>query len=547
MTEWLPSYRRADLRPDLLAGATVAAVLVPQAMAYAQIAGLPPETGLYAATLPIVLYAVFGSSRQLAVGPVALISLMTAAALANTEPGVDPLAAAAALALLVAVAHLALGGLRLGWLSNFLSHAVLVGFTAAAAILIGVSQARRLLGVDIEPSERFVESATRIGDRLGEVHGPTLAVGVTAIVVLLAIRRLAPTLPGALVVVAGAIGVSELFDLEGKGVAVVGDIPDSLPGFGLPDVSSSLLVDLAPAAVAITLVGFLESIAVAKVAGRRHDHEPGPNHELVALGMANAGAGVFGGFPVTGSFSRTAVSSEAGARTQLASVVAATLVVATIALLTPVLSSLPLAVLAAVVIVAVIRLVDVAEIRRIARVKPIDMVSLTVAFAATLLLGVVVGISAGIVVSLLVALIELARPSVVVLGRRADSTSYRSVKRFDDADEVPGVRIVRVDAPLVFANTSWVKNVLVLEARTAADNGVHVLVVNCAGMNDVDSGGVAIFEEALDEIEAIGVELHLVDVKGPVREVFRRSGTWERLEGRLHYGIHEAVESVLGH
>ncbi|MGI9577940.1 MAG: SulP family inorganic anion transporter, partial [Microthrixaceae bacterium] len=393
--EWLPAYRRDDFRPDLVAGLTVGAVLVPQAMAYAQIAGLPPETGLYASTVPILLYALFGSSGQLAVGPVAIVSLMTAAAIANIETDASPLAVAAALALLVGAVHLVLGGLRLGWLSNFLSHAVLVGFTSAAAILIGVSQARQLLGIDIESSERVVESASRIVGHLDEVHVLTFTIGISAIVALLALRRFAPMVPGALLVAAAAIALSEIFDLGSRGVALVGNIPDSLSGFSLPDVSGSLLVDLAPAAIAITLVGFLESIAVAKVAGRRRGYDPGPNHELVALGMANTGAGLFGGYPVAGSFSRTAVNAEAGARTPLASVVTAALVLATILFLTPLLSALPLAVLAAIVILAVVRLVDVAEIRRIARVKPMDMVSLGLAFVATLLFGVVIGISLG--------------------------------------------------------------------------------------------------------------------------------------------------------
>ncbi len=269
---WLRSYDRADLRPDLAAGITIAAMLVPQGMAYALLAGLPPEVGLYAATVPVLVYALLGTSRQLAVGPVAIVSLLTASALAPIveEGSASYLAAAAVLALLVGVIHLVLGFGRLGFLVNLLSHSVLVGFTAAAAIIIGFSQVKHVLGVAVPRQEQFVDTVRAVGEQFGDIHGPTLAIGIASLVVLLAAKRVMPRLPAALLVVAGSTLAVDLLDLEAEGVAVVGDIPDSLPVFGIPDASGSLIADLVVAAVVITVVGFMESIAVAKVYARRH-------------------------------------------------------------------------------------------------------------------------------------------------------------------------------------------------------------------------------------------------------------------------------------
>ncbi|MEL7158632.1 MAG: SulP family inorganic anion transporter, partial [Actinomycetota bacterium] len=293
---WLPAYRRGDLRSDLAAGVTIGAMLVPQAMAYALLAGLPPAVGLYAATVPVLVYALFGTSRQLAVGPVAIVSLLTATALAPLaeEGSAGYLAAAALLALLVGLVHLALGVARLGFLVNLLSHSVLVGFTAAAAVIIGFSQVKHLLGVSIPRREHFYETVREVLSSLGEANGPTLAVGGASLAALFVLKRWLPRVPAALLVVAGSILAVVALDLEERGVQVVGDIPDALPAFALPGFSSSLVGDLATTALVITLVGFMESIAVAKVYARRHRYEVEPNQELIGLGAANVASGLFG-------------------------------------------------------------------------------------------------------------------------------------------------------------------------------------------------------------------------------------------------------------
>ncbi|MGI9615444.1 MAG: SulP family inorganic anion transporter [Acidimicrobiales bacterium] len=544
---WAPGYDRRDVRSDLAAGLTVGAMLVPQAMAYALLAGLPPEIGLYAATVPVVIYALFGTSRQLAVGPVAIVSLLSASALAPlVEEGTTGyIAAAALLALMVGVVHIGLGVGRLGFLVNFLSHSVLVGFTAAAAIIIGFSQAKHIFGISTERKEHFYDTVLEVFANLGETNSATVILGVVALVVLFGFKRLAPRVPAALVVVVGSILAVEVLDLEARGVKVVGDIPDSLPAFGLPDFSGSLMGNLITTAFVITLVGFMESIAVAKVYARRHRYEGDANQELIGLGAANVAAGLFGGYPVTGGFSRTAVNDTAGARTPLASLITAGIVVATIAFLTPLFASLPNAALGAIIIMAVVSLVDVAEMRHIAKVKRSDLIGLSVAFAATLILGIEIGIVVAVVASMLVVFARMSMPHSAVLGHVEGTTSYRNVDRFPEASTTDGVRIVRIDAALSFVNAVHVKKLILSEVDTIAAEP-RALVLDASGINDLDATGAEMLHELLTELDDRGVTVHLSNVKGPVRDVLRNAGIWTELGDRVHTSTNDAVTAIGG-
>ena len=547
---WGPAYDRRDLRADLAAGVTIGAMLVPQAMAYALLAGLPPEVGLYAATIPVLVYAVFGTSRQLAVGPVAIVSLLTASALAPIveEGTAGYLAAAALLALMVGVVHIVVGFGRLGYVVNFLSHSVLVGFTAAAAIIIGLSQAKHLFGISIERQDHVYQTVVEVVRHLGDTNGPTLAVGAGALGALIALKRLAPRVPSALVVVVASIVAVEILDLESRGVRVVGEIPDSLPTFGLPELSGSLIGDLAVTALVITMVGFMESIAVAKVYARRHGYTVDPDQELIGLGAANVAAGLFGGYPVTGGFSRTAVNDTAGAKTPLASIVTAAIVVVTIAFLTPLLSSLPNAALGAIIIVAVIGLIDVAEMRHIARVKRSDLIGLGVAFGATLVLGIELGIAVAVVASMLVVFARMSMPHTAVLGHVEGTTSYRNVERFPEAATVDGVHLIRIDAALSFVNAANVRTRLLRcadELGGCGPGGPRALVLDASGINDIDATGVEMLDQVLGELAEQGVTVHVADVKGPVRDVLHRAGLWDGLADRIHASTHDAVEAII--
>ncbi len=545
IVSWVRHYDRRNLRSDLAAGLTVGAMLVPQGMAYALLAGLPPEIGLYAATVPVVVYALFGTSRQLAVGPVAIVSLLTASALGPlvSEGGSDYVAAAALLALMVGVLHVVLGLGRLGFLVNVLSHSVLVGFTAAAAIIIGFSQAKHLFGIDTDRKEHFYQTVLEVARNLPDTNPATLVVGGVSLATLFAIKRLAPRLPAALVVVVASIGVVELFRLEDRGVSVVGDIPDSLPGFGLPAFSGSLLSNLATTALVITAVGFMESIAVAKVYARRHRYELDPNNELLGLGAANIAAGLFGGYPVTGGFSRTAVNDTAGAKTPLASLITAAIVLSTIAFLTPFFASLPRAALGAIIIMAVVGLVDVAEMRHIAKVKRSDLIGLVVAFGATLALGIELGILVAVVASMLVVFARMSTPHSAVLGHVAGTTSYRNLARFPEAQVVDGVHILRIDAALSFVNAVNVKKLIL---RHAAELVLEprALVFDASGVNDLDATGAEMLHEVLMEVDDQGVAFHMTDVKGPVRDVLWASGIWQALGDRVHTSTSDALVAI---
>jgi SulP family sulfate permease len=547
ITAWAPRYDRRDLRSDIVAGLTVAALLVPQGLAYALLAGLPPQIGLYASIVPVLAYAAFGTSRQLAVGPVAVVALMTGSALAELyEEGTAAyVAGAAALAVLVGLVHLVLRVGRLSFVVNFLSHSVLVGFTAASAIIIVASQIKHVLGISIPRTDAVLDTAIEVGRHIGDTHGPTLALALVSVVAILVLKRISKRIPGALIVLLGSIGAVELFDLDERGVRTVGDIPSSLPGFAIPSLDGGAFAQLLTAAVAITLVGFMESIAVAKVYARRHRYQVDPDQELVALGMANTAAGLFGGMPVTGGFSRTAVSDSAGTRTALASIIAAILIVPAVLFLTPVFSSLPQAALGATIIVAVLNLVDVKEMRHIAHVKRSDLIGLGVSFGATLLLGIETGMVIAIVASMLVVFARMSKPHTAVLGRIPGSTNYRNVTRFPEAITEPGVRIVRIDAALSFVNAQHVKR-LCLAAAADLDEAPRTLVLDCSGINDIDATGADVLSEIISEFEETGATLMLADVKGPVRDVLRRAGLWQRLDGRIHATPHQAAQAAIG-
>jgi SulP family sulfate permease len=552
LSRWVPAlqwgvhYRRDDLRPDVTAGLTVGAMLIPQGMAYAQLAGLPPEVGLYAVTLPLLVYALLGSSRQLAVGPVAVVSLLTAAGLAPM--GLDPaqyMAAAAFLALLVGLINMTLGLARMGWLTNLLSHSVLVGFTAAAALIIAVSQFKHLLGVKIPRVEGFAETLIALCQVLDKVHWLSLGVGLLSLLLLALLKRWNKAFPGALAVVVLGVLASEVFNFQAQGVAVVGTIPDGMPSLALPVVSLEWVRQLLPMALTITLVGYMESIAVAKVYARKNRYDLDPNQELLALGASNLAAGVCSGQPVTGGFSRTAVNATAGARTALSSVVSALLIVLVLLFFTGLFTQLPQAVLGAIVVMAVTNLFDLAEMHHIARVKRSDALIMLVAFASTLALGVELGIGVSVACALVVLVARIMNPHSAEIGRLPGSETYRNVERFPEAQRVPHVGILRIDVSLNFINASFLRKRL-QQLEQAHPEGLRHIILEGSGINDLDASGEAALADLASEYAERGIDLHLANMKGPVRDVLQRSGLWQRLQGRVHTSEHAAVRAIAG-
>jgi SulP family sulfate permease len=539
----LRSYKRADLSGDLTAGLTTAIMLVPQAMAYAMLAGLPPIVGLYASTIPIILYAFFGTSRQLAVGPVAMVSLLVAggvgvAAGADATPA-QMVGLAVLLAGMVGVMQTAMGIFRLGFLVNFLSHPVVSGFTSAAALIIGFSQLKHLLGVDIPRSHHVHEILLGAVEKAGDINWITLAIGAAGVAVLLVGKKLMPRFPTALVVVGVSTVLVYALGLAGAGVSIVGEVPAGLPGVALPAFSLDAMQALWPTAVAISLVGFMESISVAKAFARKHRYELDANQELIGLGVANLGGALFGGYPVTGGFSRTAVNDQAGAKSGIAAIITAAFVIVTLLFLTPLFYYLPKAVLASIIMVAVFGLVDVKEVKHLWHVSKSDLALLALTFAATLTLGIEAGIGAGVGASLLWFVVRTTRPHYAVLGKVPGTTTYKNLERYDDAKPVDGVVVLRFDAQFYFGNVTFLKEKLGVHLN----DDVRAVILDATSVNQLDSSADAALHEIADDLEARGVELVLAGLKGPVLDVMKKSGLDEKLDSRCYLTVHDAVQA----
>ena len=540
---WMRTYQRGWLPQDAMAGTIVAIMLVPQAMGYALIAGLPPQVGLYASILPLLLYAWFGSSRVLAVGPVALVSLLVASATSELAAGDADRAVALALALAAGVGLLQvlLSLLRAGFLVNFLSHPVISGFTSAAALVIAASQLKHLLGIELARGDAPYEFFAALATHLGDAHPRTLAVGATAVLVLLAFRfLLAPLLrrklgsgaraelcvrAGPLVVLALGTALSAGLDLARGGVRVVGVIPSGLPPLALP-VFSPEMTALLPAVLAIGLVGYLESFAVAQaLAARRREHVD-PNRELLGLGLANLGASCSGGYPVTGGFSRSVVNAAAGAQSGLASILSALLVALTVLFLTPWLEALPMAVLAAVIVVAVVSLIDVRGAARTFRYSPLDGLSLLVTFVSVLVFGIEMGIAIGAFISLFFLIARSTRPHLAVVGRVPGTEHFRNIRRHD-VEQEPHVLALRMDESLQFANARALEQA-VIDGVAASPERCHVLLI-CSAINFIDSSGLETLYSLHEQLSAAGVSFSLAEVKGPVADKLAAEGFFEAL------------------
>lgn len=558
--DWGRVYRRDDLAGDLLAGLIVAIMLVPQSMAYALLAGLPPQVGLYASILPLVLYGLFGTSRTLAVGPVAIVSLLVATGLGPLAGGDVALYVrlALTLALLTGLIQALLGLLRLGFVVNFMSHPVLSGFTSAAALVIGFSQLKHLLGLPM-PRLDFFELAGYAVTHLGQTNPATLALGASSVALLVVSRQwLGPWLlrrgvseqlalpltksAPFLAVLVTTLLVWALRLHETAGVAIVGEVPAGLPPLTIPALELSTWRALLPTALAISFVGYMESIAVARSLASKRRQKVDANQELLALGIANAGAAFTGGYPVTGGFSRSVVNYDAGARTALASIITAALIALTVLLLTPLFYYLPQAALAAIVVVAVAGLVDVGALRRVWRYSKADAASLLVTFFAVLLLDVEVGILVGVAAAMLLYIWRTSRPHVAVVGRMPQSEIYRNVLRHE-VQRWPQVVAVRIDESLYFANTKFLEDTVL--SIVAEQPEIEHFVLICTAVNFVDASALETLEALQRDLQEAGVTLHLAAVKGPVLDRLARTGFLHRLgPDHIHESTHDAMRAI---
>ncbi len=541
------SSSSADLRQDFTAGLTTAIMLVPQAMAYALLAGLDPIIGLYAAALPTAIYALLGTSSVLAVGPVAMVSLLVAGGVGPIA-GDDPVLysmLAAMLMLQVGLIQFFMGVFRTGFLVKYLSHPVIAGFTSAAALIIGFSQFKHLLGLNIPRSHHIHTIIGQAIDQVSDIHVITLLIAVSSIVGLVVMKSRTPKLPRFLIVVLASVVVVWLFGLDQYGVKIVGEVPSGLPGFSIPSLDGNQLAALLPTAITISLVGFMESIAVAKNFARTNGDELDANQELRALGLANLGGALFHGYPVTGGFSRTAVNAQAGARSGLASLTTAAIVALSLVLFTPMFYYLPKAVLAAIIVTAVFGLIDHKEARHLWRLSKSDFWMMALTFFATLSLGIEQGIAVGVGGSLLWFVIRNSKPHMAVMGQLPGLEIYRNFERYPEAQPIPHTVIVRLDAPLFFANTAFLEQSInsLIDAR--AHEIIRHFVIDASGIGNVDASGLGVLQDIAQDMNQRGIKLWLSAVNGPVRDALLENHFFDLVpEGQMVNRVHLAIEKI---
>ena len=544
IAEWLPDYTKKDFKGDLIAGLTVAIMLIPQGMAYALLAGLPPIYGLYAGIVPLLLYAFFGSSRQLSVGPVALVSLLILAGVGQfAEPKSELfITLAITTALIAGIIQVLLGAFRLGFLINFLSHPVIVGFTSAAAFIIGFSQLRNLLGVDIPRSNKIYVIISNAFSHLQDINYVTLSIGLGSIILMLVLKNIKKSLPIALIAVIIGTTLVWGFSLDKMGVSTVGVVPKGLPGFVFPQLTMQQILDLLPLALTICLISFIESLAIAKTIESRHkNYRVRPNQELIALGLAKIGGAFFQAFPTTGSFTRSAINDEAGAKTGISSIISASIIALILLFLTPLFYYLPKAVLAAIIVVAVIGLVDVKAAKKLWQTDRRDFASLITTFIITLTIGIQAGVFAGVILSIGFIIFQNSRPHIAILGRMPDSAKYRNISRFPKATQWDDIVIMRFDAQLYFANAEFFRETI--ETITERKNGdLKLIILDCSSIHDVDSSGVQVLKEVIDYLNERGIKFYFSGVIGPVRDMFAKTDLMETIGFENQFlRIHDAV------
>jgi SulP family sulfate permease len=558
MLEWGRTYSRSTLSNDLIAALIVTIMLIPQSLAYALLAGLPPEAGLYASIVPIMLYAVFGTSRALAVGPVAVVSLMTAAALSNiVEQGTMGYAVAAlSLAGLSGVMLLAMGLFRLGFLANFLSHPVIAGFITASGIIIAASQLKHVLGIEAD-GHNLLELVLSLAEHASETNWITAIIGILATGFLFWVRKgLKPFLKrfgvsdglagvlvktGPVAVVVATTAAVWGFGLGDQGVRIVGEVPQSLPPLTLPSFSPDLLGQLLLPAFLISIIGFVESISVAQTLAAKKRQRIDPDQELIGLGAANIGASLTGGFPVTGGFSRSVVNFDAGAETPAAGAFTAIGLAIAALTLTPLIYFLPKATLAATIIVAVLSLVDFSILKRSWNYSKADFAAVLATILMTLAWGVEVGVSTGVGLSILLHLYKTSKPHIAEVGQVPGTEHYRNILRHNVITD-PTIVTLRVDESLYFANARYLEDKI--QNRVAQDKKIQHVILQCSAINEIDLSALESLEAINNRLREMNVLLHLSEVKGPVMDKLKEQHFLEELTGRIFLSQFEAVNAI---
>ncbi|MEE9428898.1 MAG: sulfate permease [Paracoccaceae bacterium] len=556
--EWGKTYNNTTLTNDLLAAVIVTIMLIPQSLAYALLAGLPAEMGLYASILPLVAYAIFGTSRTLAVGPVAVVSLMTAAAVGNLalQGTAEYAAAAIILAFLSGLILLVMGIFRLGFMANFLSHPVIAGFITASGILIATSQLKNILGVDAG-GHNLIDFVTSLFAHISETNFITLIIGVSSIAFLFWVRKgLKPLLlkaglqprPAELIAKTGPIAaiavttiVTWLFGLANHGVAIVGAIPKGLPSPTLPSFSLDIWTSLLGSAVLISIIGFVESVSVAQTLAAKRRQRIEPDQELIGLGASNIAAAISGGYPVTGGFARSVVNFDAGAETPAAGAFTAIGIASAAIFLTPLLYFLPKATLSATIIVAVLSLVDFSILRRTWHYSKADFASVAATILLTLTLGVEIGVSAGVGISMLLYMYRSSQPHVAEVGLVPGSEHFRNINRHAVQTD-PSMVSLRIDENLYFANARFLEDLIL--NRVTPDCPIKHVVLMCSAVNIIDTSALESLEAINHRLDFMGIQLHLSEVKGPVMDKLQSTDFLGKLTGQVFLSQFDAMQAL---
>ncbi len=543
----LQSYTKELLKSDAIAGVTVGVILIPQAIAYALLTGMPPIYGLYACLIPLVVYALFGTSRQISIGPVAITSIlvMTGVSKLATPFSQEYVDLVVLMGLLIGLLQIFLGFLKMGFLVNLISQPVITGFISAAAIIIIVSQLGSAFGMQIPDFEYTYQTLFYGVRHISEIHILTFSICVIAMLAMIGLKKWKKSFPGALLVLVILGFVTKILDLEKKGVAVIGDLPRGLPSFSVPILNFDTIITLLPTVLTVTIIGYIGSIGIAKAFEMKNrDHTVYPNKELFALGIAKVLGAFFQALPSSGSYSRSAINDAAGGRTTVASIITAFIVMLSLLFLTPLFYYIPKAVLAAIILLSVLGLINIKEAKYLLSVRRRDFLVMMITFVTTLFLGIEKGILIGVILSFIFLQYYSSRPHIAELVRIPDTKYYRNVNRFPDAVASLDYLIMRFDNQLYFGNTSYFKEAI-LKAISKRETVPKYLILDSTNMHDVDSTGLHVLQDLHVDLQNRQIQILITGAIGPVRDFLKRSGFTDEL-GIEHYfmSITDAIDFI---